>query len=203
MKNDSAVVGVAEHGNSAELVTLAAADGALLDRRRVDLTSDLPTQPYHHEGAWALGRYRDSAWFREVTLAEAIGIVQQVEAAAAEGARRHLETLAADLELPIRRAAIRVCAELPDGIEARIRDNRAQTMADSIMYRQALAGAAETLGWSVVWYDRKVVFKEAAAVLAGTDVDAALKAMGKAVGPPWQARHKLAAAAALAATSGW
>ena len=55
MSSKRATVGVAEHGNSAELVTLAGVDGALLDRRRIDLTRDLPTHPYHHEGAWALG----------------------------------------------------------------------------------------------------------------------------------------------------
>lgn len=201
MDEGNAVVGVAEHGNSAELVTLAAVDGSLLDRRRVDLTSGLPTQPYHHEGAWAVGRYLDSAWSRKVTLAEAIEIVQQVEAAAAEGARICLQTLAGDLALPIGRIAIRACAQLPATIEARIRDNRAQTMADSIMYRLALAGAAEALGWTVVWYDRKDVFAAAAVALADGNLDAALKAMGKLAGTPWQARHKLAAAAALAAIS--
>src|SRR5579864_2108545 len=41
-------VGVAEHGNSAELVTVMAG-GELLDRRRIDLTRGLPTHPYHHE----------------------------------------------------------------------------------------------------------------------------------------------------------
>ena len=48
----AATVGVAEHGNSAEIVTLAPG-GGFLDRRRVDLTNGLPTHPYHHEGSWA------------------------------------------------------------------------------------------------------------------------------------------------------
>ena len=194
-----AVVGVAEHGNSAELVTLSAADFSLLDRRRIDLTEGLPTQPYHHEGAWAIGRYKDSAWARDVTLEEAIDLVQQVEAAAAQGAAAGLEQLSAALAIPIERISIRACAELPATIEERIRDNRAQTMADSIAYRQALAQAARALGWSVLWYEKKQVAEEAAAALAGADLDVVLKAMGKSVGPPWQARHKLAAAAALAA----
>ena len=56
---DAAAVGVAEHGNSAVLVTVAT-DGKLLDRRRVDLTEGLPTHPYHHEGSWAIGRYANS-----------------------------------------------------------------------------------------------------------------------------------------------
>jgi hypothetical protein len=66
------------------------------------------------------------------------------------------------------------------------------------MYREALANAAQARGWSVHWYDRERVFREAAAALGGKDVDAFLQAMGRSIGPPWQAKHKLAAAAALA-----
>ena len=192
-----AAVGVAEHGNSAELVTLAA-DGELLDRRRVDLTRDLP--PYHHEGSWAVGRYVNSAWARPTSLADAVALVARVREAAAHGARESLETLAAAVPVPIAAIGIRVCPALPPTTEERIADARAATMADSIMYREALAAAAEARGWSVRWYDRERVFRAAAAALGREDVDAFLRAMGKAVGPPWQARHKLAAAAALAAS---
>jgi hypothetical protein len=72
-------------------------------------------------------------------------------------------------------------------------------MADSIMYRMALSAAAEARGWSVHWYDRDSVFGEAAAALGKKDMDMHLAAMGRAVGPPWQAKHKLAAAAAIVA----
>ncbi|HET7132517.1 MAG TPA: hypothetical protein VFJ95_09730, partial [Gammaproteobacteria bacterium] len=85
-------------------------------------------------------------------------------------------------------------------VEERIADNRAQTVADTVMYRQALAAAAEARGWAVHWYDRDRVFGEAAAALGVKDVDALLKELGRAAGPPWQAKHKLAAAAALAAS---
>ncbi len=46
---------------------------------------------------------------------------------------------------------------------------------------------------------RERVFRDAAAALGGKDVDAFLRAMGKSIGPPWQAGHKLAAAASLSA----
>jgi hypothetical protein len=69
------------------------------------------------------------------------------------------------------------------------------------MYREALATAAEARGWSVHWYDRDRVFHDAAAVLGRADVTAFLNAIGRSIGPPWQARHKLAAAAAFAATA--
>jgi hypothetical protein len=78
-------------------------------------------------------------------------------------------------------------------------DTRAANVADSVMYREALATAAESRGWSVRWYDRERVFQEAAAALGGKDVEVFLNEMGKSIGPPWQAKHKLAAAAALAA----
>jgi hypothetical protein len=56
-------------------------------------------------------------------------------------------------------------------------------------------------GWSVQWYDRERAFRAAAAALGREDVDGLPSAMGRSVGPPWQAKHKLAAAAALAAIS--
>jgi hypothetical protein len=68
------------------------------------------------------------------------------------------------------------------------------------MYREALAIAAEARGWSVRWYDRERVFRDAAAALGREDIDAFLHAIGRSIGPPWQANHELAAAAALAAT---
>ena len=194
----SAVVGISEHGNSAVLVTVAS-DYELLDRRRVDLTADLPTHPHHHEGSWAVGRYLGSPWARPVTLAEAIALVERVRDAAARGASEALKALATDVPVSIAAAAIRVCPELPPTIEERIADNRAQTVADSVMYRKALATAAEHRGWRVYWYDRGRVFEDAAKVLDCDDIKAALTSMGRSMGPPWQAAHKLAAAAALAA----
>jgi len=67
------------------------------------------------------------------------------------------------------------------------------------MYREALATAAEARGWSLYWYGRERVFRDASVALGGKDIDAFLHAMGRSIGPPWQARYKLAAAAALAA----
>jgi hypothetical protein len=197
----AATVGVAESGNAAVLVTLGPG-GELLDRRRVDLTEpNLPTHPHHHEGSWAVGRYLNTPGARVVSLAQAVALVERVRAAAARGARTHLDALATAVRVPINRIALRVCPELPPTIDERIADHRAQTVADSVMYRQALATAAEARGWSVHWYDRERVFRAAAAALGRKNVDAFLQAMGRAVGPPWQAIHKLAAAAALAAAS--
>ena len=194
----TAAVGAAEHGNSAVLVSVAA-DGELLDRRRIDLTRDLPTHPYHHEGSWAVGRYLNSPWARAISLADAAALVERVHVAAALGARESLEELAVTLPVPIASIAIRVCPELPPTTKARITDTRAANVADSVMYRQALASAAEARGWMVHWYDREQVFRDAAAAVGREDVNAFLSAMGRSIGPPWQANHKLAAAAAIVA----
>ncbi len=192
----TASVGVAENGNSAVLVTLAPG-GKLLDRRDVELTHGLPTHPHHHEGSWAVGRYPNTPKARVPSLAEAVALVERVRDAAVHGARQNLAALAAAVPVPIATIALRVCPALPPTIEERILDNRAQTMADSVMYRAALAAAAEERGWSVHWYDKERVFHDAAAALGRESIDELLREMGRSLGPPWQAKHKLAAAAAL------
>jgi hypothetical protein len=195
----AAIVGVAEHGNSAVLVTVGPG-GELLDRRCVYLTDrGLPTHPHHHEGSWAVGRYLNTPGARTLSLADAVGLVERVRASAAHGARTSLEAVGAAVPTPIHIIAIRACPTLPPTTEERIADNRAQTVADSVMYREALATAAEARGWSVHWYHRERVFRDAAAALGRKDVEGFLYAMGRSIGPPWQAKHKLAAAAALAA----
>lgn len=129
-----------------------------------------------------------------------MALVERVRQSAARGAGKSLQALAEAVPGPIGTIAIRVCPKLPPTTEERIADNRAANVADSVMYREALSAAAEARGWSVYWYDRERVFLDAAAALGQKDVDAFLRAMGQSIGPPWQAKHKLAAAAALAAT---
>ena len=148
-----------------------------------------------------MGRYLHIPGARVLTLADAVALVERVRRSAARGAREGLEALAAAVSVPIGSIAIRACPKLPPTIEERITDNRAQTFADSVMYREALATAAEARGWSVHWYDRERVFRDAAAALGRVDIDAVLHAMGRPIGPPWQAKQKLAAAAALACRS--
>lgn len=180
------------------LVTIAHG-GVFLDRRRVDLTErGLPTHPHHHEGSWAVGRYLNVPGARRLSLADAVTLVERVRASAARGAHDCLDALATAVPIPIAGIAIRVCPKLPPTIEERIADNRAQTVADSVMYREALANAATARGWVVCWYDPEQVHREASAALGRTDVGAFLVEMGRSIGPPWQAKHRLAAAAAIA-----
>jgi hypothetical protein len=146
-----------------------------------------------------VGRYLNSSWARAISLADAVALVERVHVAADRGARECLAELSATLPVPIASIAIRVCPKLPPTTEERIADTRVANVADSVMYRQALAQAAEARGWSVHWYDRGHVFRDAAVQIGREDIDSFLSAMGRSIGPPWQAKHKLAAAAAIAA----
>lgn len=198
-KKPRAGVGAVENANTAVLVTLTRE--ALLDRRLVSLTPPgLPTHPYHHEGAWAVGRYLGTPGARRVSLAEAFALIEAVRAAALVGARAALEAVAATVEVPIGALSLRRCPELPPTVEGCLRDARAQTQADSVMYRRALATAAEERGWQVRWYEPAQALRDAATILGVTSrsVEALIRGFGRAAGPPWQARHALAAAAALA-----
>lgn len=159
----------------------------------------MPTHPHHHEGSWAVGRYLGTPGARALSLAEAVALVERVRESAARGAREALEAVARAVPVPIEALALRACPPLPGTVEERIVDSRAQTYADSVMYREALATAAAAQGWRVHWYDRELALRDAAAALGVADVEPLLGAMGRAIGPPWQARHRLAAAAALAA----
>lgn len=66
------------------------------------------------------------------------------------------------------------------------------------MYREAMLRTAEARGWAIGRYDLADVFNDAARAAGLHDIGKRLRAMGRVVGPPWQARHTLAAAAAHA-----
>ncbi|HZO51739.1 MAG TPA: hypothetical protein VFB63_03435, partial [Bryobacteraceae bacterium] len=73
-----------------------------------------------------------------------------------------------------------------------------QNVADWVMYRKALASAAEARGWPVHWYDSRNVFIAASESLSVVNLDAHFLRIRRAVGPPWNMDHKLAMAAAIA-----
>lgn len=169
-----AIVGVSDHGGWAVLVTVAR-NGTLLDRRRVELVDDnLPAIPHHHE-----------AQLRPTD--EGIALVERVRASAEKHAAVALDALATAVP-QLGGIALRNCPPLPGTIAERIKDYRARNVADWVMYREALAGAAATRGWPVYWYDAKQVL---AAFPTALD-------MRKTVGAPWNSDHKLAMAAAMA-----
>lgn len=163
-------------------------DGTLLDRRRVELVDDaLPAIPHHHEA-------------QLLPMDEAVALVERVRASAEQHAAIALDALSN--EVPgINAVALRVCPELPVAIAKRITDYRARNVADWVMYRKALASAAEARGWRVHWYEPKNVIDSACNALRVAHFDAHFQNMRKAMGPPWNADHKLAMAGAIDATA--
>ena len=183
MSKSGGIIGVSDHGGWAVLVTVAP-DGTLLDRRRVELVGEgLPKLPYHSEG-------------QRLPLDQAVELVERVRVSA----ERHavLAWDAVTLAVPrILGVALRKCPPLPPTIAERIKDYHAQNNADWVMYRQALASAAEARGWPVNWYDAKKVLGAAGLALGIENLEAHFLQVRKAIGPPWDKDYKLAMAAAI------
>ena len=185
MSKNGGIIGISDHGGWAVLVTVAR-DGTLLDRRRIELLdADLPKLPHHHEG-------------QGLPLDEAVELVERVRVSAERHAALALN--AVTLAVPrILGVALRECPQLPPTIAGRIKDYRAQNVADWVMYRNALASAAEARGWPVHWYNAKSVLSAASQALRVENFDAHFLHLRTSVGPPWNQDHKLAMAAAIVA----
>jgi hypothetical protein len=180
------MIGISDHGGWAVLVTADAA-GTLLDRRRVELVDPaLPKIPHHSEG-------------QQLPMDEAVKLVERVRASVERHANLVLDALAAELPVSIVGIALRQCPELPPTIAERITNYRAQNVADWVMYRQALAGAAEARAWPVHWFDPRRVHDLASKALRIENIDLHFTKLRQSIGPPWTQDHKLAMAAAIAA----
>jgi|SRR5579872_3439198 len=152
MSRNDGIIGVSDHGGWAVLVTVAC-DGTLLDRRRVELVDEnLPNIPHHSEG-------------QALPLHEAVALVERVQVSAERHAKLALDAVAMTVPVRILGVALRQCPALPPTIAQRIKDYRAQNLADWVMYRKALATAAEARGWAVHWYDAKKAFDAASEAL--------------------------------------
>jgi hypothetical protein len=99
--------------------------------------------------------------------------------------------------------AIRACPRLPPTVAERIKCYRAQNVADSVLFREALAVAAEARGWAVHWHDARKLLEAARDALHVADLEAHFVALRKAVGPPWDKDQKVATAAAIVAAQTW
>ena len=115
----TAVAGAVIESNRVTMVTIASLDH-ILDIHRFSLTQQLSTHPYHHEGAWAMGRYLDSPWARPTSLKDAIQLIQGVTEASVEGANHGLQQLMNRLSVPLTTLAIRSMPQWPDSIEKRL-----------------------------------------------------------------------------------
>ena len=186
MSTHDGMIGVSDHGGWAVLVTVAA-DGTLLDRRRVELVdADLPKIPHHSEG-------------QALPLQDAVALVERVRVSAERHAKLALDAVAMTVPARILGIALRQCPALPPTVAERIQDYRAQNVADWVMYRRALAAAAQARAWAVHWYDAKNVFPAASQALHIADIEVHFLQLRKSIGPPWSKDHKIAMAAAIVA----
>ena len=187
MSKNGGIIGVSDHGGWAVLVTVAR-DGTLLDRRRVELVAQgLPKIPHHSEA-------------QRLPLEKAVELIESVRISAEKHAVLALDAVTKAVP-SILGVALRKCPKLPPTIAERIKDYRAQNVADWVMYRKALASAAEARGWPIHWYEAKKVLGEASQALRVENFDAHFLRLRKTVGPPWNNDHKLAMAAAVVAAS--
>ncbi len=187
-RSRSAFIGIVDHAGWAIAVTITP-EGELLDRRRIELIeAGLPTMPYHHEA-------------QKLPLTDATALVKRVRLSVERMARASLDELAKTVSTPIEGVALRNCPPLPDTIAERIANYRAMCVADWVVYRQAIANAAQERAWRVYWYDATSVIEKAAMVRRGPPFDDLLLRAGKAAGAPWQKDHRVAMAAALLAST--
>jgi hypothetical protein len=136
----------------------------------------LPKIPHHSEG-------------QRLPLDEAVELVERVRVSAERHAVLALD--AVTMAVPrILGVALRKCPQLPPTIAERIKDYRAQNFADWVMYRNALASAAEARGWPVHWYDAKSVLGASSQALRVETLDAHFFQVRRAaLGQGSQARH--------------
>lgn len=182
-------LGIAHHFGWAVAVT-AAADGGVLDRRRIELIEPgLPPAPVHS---------RESADLDDAALE---ALVARVRDSAVRAASTSLDGLAAALPQSLRSISLRAWpADFPAEI-AVVRRPPYESRADSVMYRAVLAELARERGWEVDLYDAGQVKAEAVALL-GERADRVLRGPRQTLGPPWTKDHRTALAAAIVAGAG-
>lgn len=174
----------------AVLVGGSTAEPVVLDRRRVVLCPDnLPRQAYH--AVLALDRPHAAAVVRAVASAVATTTAEVVRQMV-DDAGKHGRLVAV--------AVVGEPRDLPE-LDKVLANHARLHAAEGEMYRAAVADAAGALGVPVVPAAPKNTMAEAASVLGVTTeaLTAQLTGLRAELGAPWQADHKAAAAAGLAA----
>ena len=148
----------------------------ILARRRIELVDgSVPRQPYHAAAEDGLSARAGAA------------LIERVEARAAAAAAAATRSVAKEFGI----SAVGIVGgarNLPSQLERILVSHALLHAAEGDLYEQALAeGAART--------ELPVHFL----ALKSIEIVDALDQAGKALGPPWQKDHKLAAAAALTA----
>lgn len=193
---DTAVVraGIAHHLGWAVVVTVAA-DGEIVDRRRIELIEPgQPVAPIHHDGGFhelhRSGDHLDD---------DALGaLVARVEGSVRRAVGVAIDALDRDLGDPIAAFAVRTWPEdLPTDL-AILRRPPCESKVDSYMYSRLIAEVATRRGRSVVRYDARHVEADAIRALGGAD-ESVLARPRATLGAPWGKDQRLAYAAAIVA----
>lgn len=197
MKASPVVVGVADHGGWAVLVSAAVEDGApaVIDRRRVPIIDPgVPTQPYHHDTL-------------AMPDAESERLVRTVKKSVASCTAAAFDHLSTDLGPRHRIVAIAIreppLPHLPASVKEVHASYHVQCRADGMLYHAAICADAERRGWDVVQHPRGEEVPQAANALGArpADVERFLDGLKKSLGPPWSAEHRNVFAAAIARLS--
>ena len=168
-------------------------DHEAVDRRRIELLDNkLPAAPIHHRsGVYAM--HDDGDPLDDDALGQ---LANRVRASATSNFDNELHELTKDLPGPIETLSLR---DWPDDFPADIatlRRSPYESQADSVMYREVMANAAEERGWRVHRFDANTIEAEATGLLGIND---ALQAPRSTLGAPWNKDHRIAFAAAIVA----
>jgi hypothetical protein len=193
-------LGLKVHSGWAALVALGARDGEVqvVDRRRIELVEEADArwakQPYHAADGLPLG--------------EARTIVQRGIKAARRLAEREMRAAvkrAREAEYDTVACALLVTEAMPDwSIEEILAVHFRMHKAEGVLFREALARAADACGLKLVAIPEKLLSEEAERVLATSArvLKTRTTELGKSAGPPWGRDQKDAALAAMIALQG-
>jgi hypothetical protein len=192
--------GLKAHSGWAALVVLGTRDGELhvTDRRRLELAEEADAQ-------WAKQPYHAAERLRSD---EARKVVQRGAASARRLAVREVRAAvnrAREAKHEIVACAVLVADPMPHwSVEEVLAVHFRMHQAEGVLFRDALARAADVCGLKLVAIPEKLLNEHAEWALA-TSASALMKAiatLGKSVGPPWGRDQKDAALAAMIALQG-
>jgi hypothetical protein len=193
-------LGLKAHSGWAALVALGTRDGELrvVDRRRLELAEEA-------DGQWAKQPYHAA---EGLSSDQARRVVQRGVAAARRLADREMRAAvnrAGEAKHEIVACAVLVAAPMPSwSVEEILAVHFRMHQAEGVLFRDALARAADACGLRLVAIPEKLLTEQAKRALA-TSASALMKriaTLGKTAGPPWGRDQKDAALAAMIALQG-
>lgn len=168
---DRAAVGFRCHSGWAVLVVVSGSDASplLLDRRRVELVDESMPRQPYH--AVAEGGLPES-------------VIDAVAQAARHGVAKALRSITAADALGV----VATERRIPPSLDQILASHTLLHAAEGHLFERAVIEAADDAGLRVHVVEPRSI-----------EVPAAVEALGRTIGPPWQKDHKWATTAALAA----